>query len=352
MSILELRNREIKGLSICLPTHQDDNLEYELLSEKERHKLVKTTGIRFKRFASENTTASDMSFCAARRLIEKLNWNIDEIDVLINITQTPDYLIPGTAHILHDRLGLRQSSIAFDINLGCSGYVYGLYIASSLLDGKVNKKALLLTGDKSSHPVNYLDKSAFPLFGDGCAATAIEYDESAGEMLFDMRSDGSGKDAIIVRGGALRNPLMKPEDLQLHEISDGISRKINELELNGLDIFNFATTKVPPQIIEVLSAAKSSVDQVDYFVFHQANKLMNELIRKKLKISPEQTPYSLQDYGNTSSASIPITIATQLKNKLRGDESMVFSGFGVGLSWATVWVSRVSFAVIEIIEME
>lgn len=349
MTFIKVNSASIKGIAACVPEAKEDNLDYEILSEKERLKLIKTTGVQYRRIAKPSETASDLSYVAAKKLIEELGWNKDDIQVLINITQTPDYLIPSTAIILQNRLKLPTSCLAFDINLGCSGYVYGLSVISKMLDGIGIKKGLLLAGDKSSHPVNYKDKSTYPLFGDAGTATAIEFDEKAKPMVFKMNSDGAGYEAIIVRSGGLRDP-SSSENLKVLEISKGIQRAGNELELNGMDVFSFATTKVPVQIKELLAHANQEIANIDYYVLHQANKLMNELIRKKLKVEVEKVPYSLPNFGNTSSASIPLTMVTEISN-LKDPLNLLLSGFGVGLSWGSVIVHTKELCCPKLIEL-
>lgn len=350
MSFVEINNASIRGVAACVPKRVESNLDYDRLTEKERAKLIKTTGVEFRRIADENTTASDLSFEAARKLMESLNWKASEIDLLINITQTPDYLIPSTAIILQNRLGLSTNCLAFDINLGCSGYVYGLNVISKMLDGISIKKVLLLAGDKSSHPVNYKDKSTYPLFGDAGSATALEFDINASPMFFKLNSDGAGYETIIVRAGGLRAPA-SIENLEVREVSKGIERAANELELNGLDVFSFATTKVPIQIKELLSYYNDDIESIDFFVFHQANKLMNELIRKKIKVPVEKVPYSLKNFGNTSSASIPLTVVTGNGNHYTNKLKWLLSGFGVGLSWASVIAETQNLVCPDLIEL-
>lgn len=349
MSFTTVQHVNIKGVSACVPKQKESNVNYDWISEKERAKLIKTTGVEHRRIAKSEVTAADLSFKAADNLIEQLQWDRQEIDLLINITQTPDYLIPSTAIILQDRLSLSTNCIAFDINLGCSGYVYGLHVISQMLDGLNIKKGLLLAGDKSSHPVNKKDKSTYPLFGDAGSATALEFDEKAKPMHLKMNSDGKGYEAIIVRSGGLRKPA-SVENLSTKKISEGIERAANELELNGMDVFNFATTKVPKQIRQLLEQSDYDIESIDYFIFHQANKLMNELIRKKIKVALEKVPYSLKDFGNTSSASIPLTMVHQLKNQLEQPQKLLLSGFGVGLSWASAIIETDNLTCPDLIE--
>ena len=350
MSFINIENIAIKGVAACVPKQRESNLDYDRISEKERKKLIKTTGVEFRRIAKKEETAADLSFQAADQLIKDLGWNKEDISVLINITQTPDYLIPSTAIILQNRLGLSTNCLAFDINLGCSGYVYGLSVIAKMLDGQNIKKGLLLAGDKSSHPVNIEDKSTYPLFGDAGSATAIEFVQGAAPMSFKMNSDGAGYEAIIVRAGGLRSPASE-ENLKVNQISEGIARAANELELNGLDVFSFATTKVPKQIKELFQHTNQEVKDIDFFLFHQANKLMNELIRKKLKIEPEKTPYSLVEFGNTSSASIPLTMVVGLKEDFKKELKLLLAGFGVGLSWASAIVETNNIICSDLIEV-
>ena len=329
---------KIAGIAAAVPSNIIENSEYEELSSLERKLLIKTTGIERKHVADKDTSTSDLCEIAANKLLNKLEWNRSEIDVLVFVSQSPDYYLPATAIILQDKLGLKSSCLAFDVGLGCSGYVYGLSIVASLVNSGNLKKALLLVGDVSSSTVSKNDKSTYPLFGDAGTATAIEREEGNGG-IFNLKSDGSGFESIIIRDGGIRNKV-KPSSFDVNEISQGIRRCNLDLELDGLEVFNFSVTKVPKQITEILEEAETTPEDYNYFVMHQANLLMNETIRKKIKFTKEQTPYSLKDYGNTSSASIPLTICSQLSNEMELKENkMLLCGFGVGLSWATLSIN-------------
>lgn len=335
MSSFSVPNIKISGIAACTPKNTESNYNYDWLTKQEQDLLVKTTGIENRKVVNDGRTTSDLCFDASEKLLSDLNWNKEEIGILIFVSQSRDYFLPATAIILQQRLGLNTSTIAFDISLGCSGYVYGLSVISSLMKNTGSKKALLLAGDVSSFSLNKKDKSTYPLFGDAGTATALELTENV-EMHYSLNSDGSGKDAIIIPDGGLRNPL-NDESFIEKEIDKGIWRSNRNLKLEGLDVFNFSITKVHPQIQALLAEHQIDIDKIDYFVFHQANKLILETIRKKLKIAPEKVPYSLKDYGNTSSASIPLTIVTELNKEVQNNKlSMLFCGFGVGLSWGTV----------------
>lgn len=308
--------------------------DYGHINADERALFAKTTGIRERRVAAENVTCSDLCFAAASDILAHKHAR-DEIDLVIFVSQSPDYFLPATSVLLQQRLGLRKDCMAFDINLGCSGYVYGLSVAASLLQSGQLKKALLLVGDKSTTSTNYKDKSAYPLFGDAGTATLLEYDAQGGPWHFNLQSDGSGKNSIIIEDGACRHPHSAASD-ELHEIEPGIARRRRDLALDGMDIFNFALKEVAPNINTLLGASGVDKEQIDYAVLHQANKLINETVRKKLKIDPSKTPYSIDLFGNTSSASIPLTMCHAIKEDLQSKPlTLLLSGFGVGYSWAS-----------------
>jgi 3-oxoacyl-[acyl-carrier-protein] synthase-3 len=273
---------------------------------------------------------------ATEKLIKDLQWNKDEIDVLIFVTQTPDYILPATSCILQDRLGLKESCYTLDISLGCSGWIYGLSVLASLLSTGSMKKGLLLTGDTPSKLCSVEDKSSYPLFGDAGTATAIELRKDSKGFQFHTQTDGSGFKAIIVPNGGYRHPI-DSDSLINREISDGIKRNLLNVILDGMDVFTFGITKAPESVNQLIDYFSLDREKIDYFVFHQANKFMNEKIRKKLKLPEEKVPYSLKGYGNTSSATIPLTIVTELKKSLRNaSKEMIACGFGVGLSWGSV----------------
>jgi len=337
MAIFQVPNIKIAGISACVPEKVFHNKNYDRISEKERETLIKTIGVKSKRHVNTGTTTSDLCYVSANKLIEDLKWERNEIDLLVFVSQSRDYIIPATAGLLQERLSLSKSCIAFDVSLGCSGYVYGLSIIGSMMATGMINKGLLLTGDISTLNTSYNDKSAFPLFGDAGSATAIVRDEKVPPMKFNLQTDGSGYDAIIIPDGGIRNFANKDTSFEYKEVSEGISRNNFNINLDGIKVFNFSLREVKPNVLKLLSEYNIDKDEIDYWIFHQANLLMNETIRKQLKLDPESVPYSLKEFGNTSSASIPLTIVTQLAEKVNNSKlNMAFSGFGVGLSWGTV----------------
>jgi 3-oxoacyl-[acyl-carrier-protein] synthase-3 len=349
--IHKIENISIRGISNCVPKNSISNLDYKLTSETERKMLIKTTGIENRRVAEEGICASDLCFEAAKELISKLKWEKDTVDALIFVSQSQDYYLPATSIILQDKLGLSKTTIALDINLGCSGYVYGLYIISTMLAAGGIKRALLLCGDVSTNSVNYEDKSSYPLFGDSGSATALEFDLEAGTTWYNLGSDGAGHQSIMIKGGGTKHKFHK-DSLKVKEVSPGIKRHELNIILDGLEIFNFSVKEVPKNIREILEFSNVSIENIDQFIFHQANKIINETIRKKLKIAPEKVPYSLPNYGNTSSGSIPLTMQTKIKEELTtGKNKLLLSGFGVGLSWGSVILDTSYIVIPELIEI-
>jgi len=351
MAFFSVNNISIKGIAAAVPSQVESNWDYELLTDKEKKLLIKTTGVIERRRAPLGMTTSDLCFEAAEKLLTDLKWNPSEIEALIFVSQSSDYYLPATAIILQDRLGLPKSCMAFDIGLGCSGYVYGLSVLSSIMSTAGFSKALLMTGDVSSATCAYEDKSTYPLFGDAGTVTALEFDTLAKPITFDLHSDGSGYEAIIIPHGGIRNRASK-ESFDKKEISKGIVRSNFNLALNGLDVFNFSIKEVPAAIRDFNEKMNRDSVAYDYFLMHQANKLMNETIRKKLKFESEKTPYSLATYGNTSSASIPLTIVSELRNKVSSEEvTVLMAGFGVGLSWGISSLSLNSIVCPKVIEL-
>jgi len=335
VAFLKTHKSSIKAIYTCVPENRKKTSEYEWISVPERQLFTKTTGIIERRVASETTTCSDLCFEAANQLLTDLECK-EKIDLILFVSQSPDYFLPATSIVLQNRLGIPTSALAFDVNLGCSGYVYGLSIASHFIQSGNIKNVLLLAGDKSTISTNYEDKSTYPLFGDAGTATLLEFDESAKDWFFSMSSDGKGKDAIIIEHGHSRHPYGSVED-EVIEIEPGIKRTKKHLKLNGMEVFNFALKEVAPSIKELLVFSETEIEKINYFVFHQANKLINDSVRKKLRIDENKVPLSIDYYGNTSSASIPLTICKELEHVVKGSEKLyLLSGFGVGFSWATV----------------
>lgn len=352
MANITLNNIKIKGISACVPEKIENNLSLNQFNIDEIQKLIKMTGIEERRIVSEDVCTSDLCLKAANSLMIELGWKKDEIEVLIFVTQTPDYILPTTSSILQDKLGLPTSCMTLDISSGCSGYVNGLITIGQIMSNGMIKKGLLLVGDTISKICNPLDKSTYPLFGDAGSATAIVYDPTANPIFCNIFSDGSGYKAIKIDDGGYRNKY-NDNSLKIQKIDENIERTKVDLELEGMDVFTFGIDKAPSCINSLLNDFNIDKTQIDYYVFHQANKFMNETIRKKLGIKIDNVPYSLKEFGNTSSASIPLTICTQLINMLSGQEKkVILCGFGVGLSWGSILVDLDNIIIPELVIYE
>lgn len=336
MAVFSLNGVAIRAVAAAVPRHVERNEDYAGLSAQERALLIKTTGVKERRIAPKGLTTTDLCAAAAREILAQLDIAKEEIGLLIFVSQSGDYYLPASAALLQERLGLQTSTMAFDVGLGCSGYVYGLAIASSLMQTSGIKKALLLAGDVSSIVTSREDKSTYPLFGDAGSATLLESTGTGRPWHFNLMTNGSGAEAIMVPDGLNRNGV-SPDSLTMENVSEGIRRNRLNLILNGSEIFAFAIKEVPTSIQALTRQVGMTTESLDYFVMHQANMLINETIRKKLSIPDHKVPYSLDDFGNTSSASIPLTMVTRLRDKLERDTlRLLLSGFGVGLSWGNV----------------
>lgn len=308
---------QISGVCVALPQKCYDTKEIAVdMDEKAVKRFIKSTGVE-KRFLARNGQAtSDLCYVAANELLEKKKVNREEIDALIFVSQNPDYKRPSTAIILQERLKLSKSCMAYDVNLGCSGYVYGLYTLAAMIEGGGIKKALLLAGD-----INY-DLPGELLFGDGGSATIIECGSDTMEGI--MKSDGSGYQAIYMPGGGQRHPLYK-EDANWEAMIP---------KMNGTEVFEFTITQVPELLMEFKETFNKEFGQYDYIILHQANLMMLKHIAAKCNIPSEKMPISIHKYGNVSSASIPIAIADlcSTMDKQEDKLELLLSGFGVGLS--------------------
>jgi 3-oxoacyl-[acyl-carrier-protein] synthase-3 len=341
MAFLQVNNVKISGFSACVPKQVEENANFPMFDSESYKNFVATTGIERKRIAVNDVCTSDLCVAAAEKLIADLNWNKEDIDFLVFVTQTPDYILPATSCVIQDRLGLSKDCYTLDISLGCSGWVYGLSVIASLLnqliDNEKNAKALLLCGDTPSKATSITDKSAYPLFGDAGTATALEFSENAQPILFNMNSDGSGYQAIIINDGGYRNPV-SVSSFEKMQRGEGVELNNLQVYLEAMDVFAFGIKRAPESVNKLLERFELNKETIDYFTFHQANMFMNEQIRKKLKLEKEKVPYSLKNFGNTSSATIPLTMVTELNEKLKTEKLRhIACGFGVGLSWGSVF---------------
>lgn len=334
MAIIRFKNVGIRAMSACVPKKiiRNKDLGY-LIPEEEIDKTIQNIGVVERRVVDDDVCASDLCYKAAIKLMEDNDIDPSSIDVLLFMSQTSDYRIPATAPILQHRLGLSNDTLCLDLSLGCSGFVFALSTAYAYAN--MGLRVLLLDGETFSKIVNKRDKVDWPLYGDGATATLVEQGDFE-ESVFILKSDGSGKDSVIIRDG-MRNKIT-PESCIEKEEEEGNIRTGLEVFMDGMAVFNFAMKRVPKSIKEIVEVLGTTMEDVDWLVFHQANKFMTDFFTKKLKFSPEKVPYCIQKYGNTSSTSVPLTIVSELYEKLKDGDRVVMSGFGAGLSWGTARV--------------
>lgn len=350
MAFLKIDNVKVKGVAACVPGNIQDNMAYDILSEEERKKYIETTGVHYRHVTDRDTCTSDLCYAAAEKLLSDLDWDKSDIDALVFVSQTPDYKMPTTACTLQYRLGLQPSTVAFDISLGCSGYVYGLSVLSSMVASGNIKKALLLVGNTQSKNVNYRDKSTYLLFGDAGTATALEYNQlEPDSLLFNLQTFGDGMNSIIIPDGMYRNPVSESSFIEYTD-EEGNVRTPMQLKMDGMDVFSFVISKVPKCIKALVEEYQITDEQVDYYLLHHANKFLMEKIRKKLKLPQEKTPYNIEDFGNSSGACVPLLMVTNCKDKLtKGKTRMLLTGFGVGLSLGACYLTTNNIVLSELV---
>jgi len=305
-------------------------------------KVLKGSGIRNRRVAPPGVCGSDMAFQAASELLERRPGMRERIDLLIHCTQSPDYQLPTTACLLQDRLQLSRNCAAFDINLGCSQYVYALSVAHSMLSSGVARCALVTTGDTMSRTVHPQDRAIVPILGDAGSASLLvpagPGADEAGFSGFELGTDGSGAKHLTIPAGGTRRPLSAETAVEVTD-ADGSTRTAENLYMNGAGIFHFAITVVPSTIQKLLAKLNLTLHDLDLVLFHQANQYMLDYLHKKLHIPPEKAFCYLENVGNTSGSTLPVLLTEAIRQgRVKAGARVLMIAFGVGLSWgATVF---------------
>lgn len=326
-------NIRIAGIAAAVPKNREILSERynDLFGEESVRAFSKTTGVLERRVAKEEQTASDLAYVSAKHVIRENSVDKEKIGICIFISQTPDYRFPSTACVLHRRLELPKDCIAFDVNLGCSGYVYGIQIISSLLQSTNCRYGLLLAGDTLNKVISPQDKSSCMLFGDSGCATLFEKADRTAAIATAYRTDGRGFQAIITPSGGYRNPNGSHERVKW---ADGNERSDYELYMNGVEVFSFTISEVPAMINEFMEESRIGRDSFDAYVLHQANCYILKQVAKRSRLPKDKLPISMDRYGNTSVTSIPLTLCDRYGALNEDGEKRILScGFGVGLSW-------------------
>lgn len=331
-----IKNVALRGVTGTVPNNPKSTMDLGLFTQEEADIFDKTVGIKKRYVAPDGMCASDLCFEAAERLLDGLGWDKNSIDVLLFESVCPDYKTPPTSGIMQMRLGLPSTTFVMDIPMGCCGCIYAINIAGNLLTTGNVKRALLLVGDTATHMGSPKDKSRVPLFGDCGTALALEYDETANDIIIDFNTHGAGYKALMTPDGGYRNPVTL-SSFKYEDFGNGIVRAPKDALINGMDVFSFAISKPPISIKQLMTQYGLTTENVDYFLIHQANKLIVDRIVKKLKLPIEKTPYDLQEFGNLGGCSIPMLMTYNLGDEMsKRPLKMVCSSFGLGLTWATM----------------
>lgn len=331
--LLKFEDAALKGICTVLPKNVRNVESMQGISAKDAHRLVRHTGFSQFHVADGAMTAADYCCVAAQHLLDEMDVQSDTIDALVFVSQTPDYIIPATSTILQERLSLRQDVAVFDINHGCSGFVYGLFQASILIHGGA-KRVLLCAGDTISKLASPEDRSTYLLFGDGASASLIE--RGVQSSAFSFYTDGSRYESLGVRDGGMRHRF-SVESLVPHKDENGNCHNNCQIHMDGGDIMNFSLNVVPTLISGMLNDLSVNEEEIELFALHQANKLIIRGIAKKMSVSEEKVPFTAAEIGNTTLASIPLLLSTVYGKQPRSvydGKRIVLCGFGVGLSAA------------------
>lgn len=352
MAVMKFGGIGITAMAGAVPSHVIDNRKYtDYFPQEQVDEVVAKVGVYERRFADEKTCSSDLCFAAAQKLILDNGIDRNEIDLLVFISQTPDYRMPATSITLQHRLGLPCSCIAFDINLGCSAFIYGMSVVYSMMQNTGLRKALILDGETRSKVYGARDRRSAFIFGDGGVAALVEKDVKFGNTTMSLNSDGSRADLIMIKAGGYRH-MSSPDTLTEKVVDEyGNMRSAEQGYMKGGDVFNFVIREIPRDLKNTLAEADMTMDDLDFFVFHQANIFINSYIAKKMRLDATKIPHTIEKYGNTSSVSVPLTIVSELQNKLVGKKTVMLSAFGVGMTWASAVVPFVDTMISDIVEV-
>jgi len=340
---LEFKNKRISGILTILPSREvkfEDEMDNYNFSRAKSLKLKLAMGYNKHRIVEEGTCASDLLVFGMNHLINNNLLNKDDIDALILVTQSPDYFMPPTSNIIQGKLGLKQDVICMDINQGCAGYILGLIQSFMLLDQPEIHKVVLLNADVLSRKVSKRDRNSNPLIGDGASITVVERSSEECTIYGSIKMDGSHADALMIPAGAFKMP-SSVETAEMKEDANGNFRSLDNLVMQGDDVFNFVQREVPPMIESLLERADVKKDDVDGFMFHQPNKFMLDKLADRIGVPREKMPSNIvANFGNSSGVTVPINIVFNVGEKLTHESKMLcLAGFGVGLTWGTLLIN-------------
>lgn len=336
MALWEIKNVAVRGVTGTVPNHAVKTADFDIFTQEEADIFNNTVGIKNRYIGPDDLCTSDLCQDAAERLLTALGWEKETIDVLVFGSVTGDYKTPPTAGILQHRMGLPTSTFVLDIPMGCCGSMYAINVAGNLLSAGTVKRALLLVGDTALRMGSLKDKSRVPLFGDSGTAMALEYDPMAEDIVIEFNTLGAGYEALITPHGGFRHPITA-ESFVEEDFGNGIVRAPKDTLIEGMSVLSFAISRPPISIKNLMEKYGLNTENVDFFLIHQANKLIVDRIVKKLKLPLEKTPYDLQEFGNLGGASVPMLMTYNIPNELQSRPlTLLCSSFGLGLTWGTM----------------
>lgn len=353
MARWNIHNVRMSGVSACVPKEVVHSEDFPFFDKEGAEVFNNTVGILERRLGPDSLCASDMCQAAAEKLLAELGWEKESVDMLVFESVTGDYKTPPTSCLLQDRLGLSEDCFCVDIPMGCCGCMYAMNVAGNMLSHGDIRRALLLIGDTALRMGSMQDKSRVPLFGDMGTAIALEYDPSAKPIMIDFHTQGSGYKALMTPHGGYRHPITKESFVQ-EDFGNGIIRAPKDTLIDGMAVFTFAISKPAKTVASLLDELHIDKDNdIDYYLIHQANKLIVDRLVKKLKLPTEKVPYNLEEFGNTGGASVPGLMVTRLREQLQqeGNKRLMCSSFGLGLSWGTMLLNVEKLVIPELIEI-
>ena len=353
MARWNIHNVRMTGVSACVPKEVVHSEDFPFFDKEGAEVFNNTVGIRERRLGPDSLCASDMCQAAAEKLLAELGWEKESVDMLVFESVTGDYKTPPTSCLLQDRLGLSEDCFCVDIPMGCCGCMYAMNVAANMLSNGDIRRALLLIGDTALRMGSMQDKSRVPLFGDMGTAIALEYDPSAQPIMIDFHTQGSGYKALMTPHGGYRHPITEESFVQ-EDFGNGIIRAPKDTLIDGLAVFTFAISKPAKTVANMMEELHIDKDNdIDYYLIHQANKLIVDRLVKKLKLPAEKVPYNLEEFGNTGGASVPGLMVTRLREQLQqeGNKRLLCSSFGLGLSWGTMLLNVEKLVIPELIEI-
>lgn len=352
MAFLEIRNVSLKGVSACVPAQVVKTKDLKMFAADGGEKFSKTTGIIERRIAPKGVCTSDLCQKAAEKLLDKMGWTKESIDLLVFVSNTPDYRSPATSCLLQHRLGLPMSCMTFDISTVCCGFIQGMTVVGNMLSSGVIKRALMLAGDTNSLTSSPDDQSRYPLLGDAGTATAWEYDPEADSIYANLLSDGSNEPFVVSPDSGFRH-FVTPESFKVQMCEDGIKRAPIHGIMNGMEVFSFAISECPKAIKAMCEHFDIDMhNDVDYYLFHQANLKINLTIAKKLKLDVDKIPSNIQYFGNISCAAIPLLMVTNISEDIASKPlSLLLSAIGAGFVWGSGYLKTKGVVCTELFEL-